>query len=174
MSLIKISKRNKIIVSLIATILIFVGYYLAIYKSFSYQSNNDTIGNIMMIISIGLFPMLWLNISENSKWKKYVYVIPMVIVGIIIVIVTITKKKEYLEKELDKYGQKAVGKIIGFEVEHTRRSKFEYATFKYKYKNKQFIQKTENFDNEYKIDQILNLKISKRNPEMFKIIETEK
>ena len=75
MSLIKISKRNKIVVSVIATILIFVGYYLAIYKSFSYQSNNDTIGNVMMIISMGLFPMLWLNIADNSKWKKYAYII---------------------------------------------------------------------------------------------------
>lgn len=174
MSLIKISKRNKIIVSVIATILFFVGYYLSVYKSFSYQSSNDSTGNAMMIISIGIFPMLWLNIAENSKWKKYVYVVPMVIISCILVFVMIAKKKEYLEDELNKYGQVAVGKVIGFEVEHTRRSKFEYATFKYEYENKQFIQKTENFDNEYKIDQILNLKISKRNPEMFKIIETEK
>ena len=72
MSLITISKNNKILVSVIATILIFIGYYLAVYKSFSYQSNNDTIGNVMMLISISLFPMLWLNINENSKWKKYV------------------------------------------------------------------------------------------------------
>ena len=174
MSLITISKRNKIIVSIIATILIFVGYYLSVYKSFSYQSKNDTIGNVMMIISIGLFPMLWLNIAENSKWKKYAYVAPMVIIGCILVFVMIAKKKEYLEEELNKYGQVAIGKVIGFQVEHTRRSKFDYATFKYEYENKQFIQKTENFDNEYKIGQILNLKISKRNPEMFKIVETEK
>ena len=72
MSLITISKNNKILVSVIATILIFIGYYLAVYKSFSYQSNNDTIGNVMMLISISLFPMLWLNINENSKWKKYI------------------------------------------------------------------------------------------------------
>jgi uncharacterized membrane protein len=176
MSLITISKSNKIIVSIIATVLIFVGYYLSVYKSFSYQSKNDTIGNVMMIISIGLFPMLWLNIAENSKWKKYAYVMPMVIIGCVLVFVMITKKKEYLEEELNKYGQVVVGKVIGFEVEHTRRSKFDYATFKYEYEyeNKQFIQKTENFDSEYRIDQILNLKISKRNPEMFKIIETEK
>ena len=174
MSLITISKRNKVIVSILATILIFVGYYLAIYKSFSYQSNNDTIGNVMMLISISLFPMLWLNIAENSKWKKYVYVVPMVIIGIILVIVMIAKKKEYLEGELSKYGNDIVGKVIGFEVENHRRSKTDYATFKYEFENKQFIQRIENYDNEYELNQNLKLKISKRNPEMFKIIETEK
>ena len=174
MTLITISKRNKIIVSVIAIVLIIIGYYLSVYKSFGYQSNNDTTGNVLMLISIGLFPMLWLNIADNSKWKKYVYVVPMVIVGCILVFVVMAKKREYLEEELSKYGQVAVGKVIGFEVEHTRRSTFDYATFKYEYQSKQFIQKTENFDNEYKIDQILNLKISKRKPEMFKIIEIEK
>ena len=174
MSLIKISKRNKIVVSVIATILIFVGYYLAIYKSFSYQSNNDTIGNAMMIISIGLFPMLWLNIAENSKWKKYAYVAPMVIISIILIILMMAKKKEYLEEELKKYGINANGKVIGFEVENHRSSKTDYATFKYEYENKQYTQRIENYDDEYKINQNLNLKISKRNPEMFKIIETEK
>jgi heme/copper-type cytochrome/quinol oxidase subunit 4 len=174
MSLIKISKRNKIIVSVIATFLIFIGYYLAIYKSFSYQSNNDTIGNVMMIISIGLFPMLWLNIAENSKWKKYAYVAPMVIISIVLIIMMIAKKKEYLEKELKEYGKDVVGRVTGFEVEHHRRSKTDYATFKYEFENKQYIQRIENYDYEYKINQNLNLKISKRNPEMFKIIETRK
>ena len=173
MSLIKILKRNKIVVSVIATILIFTGYYLAIYKSFSYQSNNDTIGNVMMLISISLFPMLWLNIYENSKWKKYIYIVPMVIIGIIITIVTIVKKKEYLEEEINKYGKNAVGKVIGFEVGKGR-SKRHYATFKYEFENKQYIQRIDNYDDEYVINQILNLKISKRNPEIFKIIETEK
>ncbi len=173
MSLITISKNNKILVSVIATILIFIGYYLAVYKSFSYQSNNDTIGNVMMLISISLFPMLWLNINENSKWKKYVYVLPMVIIGIIIIIVTIAKKKEYLEEEINKYGKNAVGKVIGFEVGKGR-SKRHYVTFKYEFENKQFIQRFENYYDEYELNQNLNLKISKRNPEMFKIIETEK
>jgi branched-subunit amino acid transport protein AzlD len=173
MSLIKISKRNKIVVSVIATILIFVGYYLAIYKSFSYQSNNDTIGNVLMLISIGVFPMLWLNSSENFKWKKYVYVLPMVIVGIIIIIVTITKKKEYLDEEINKYGKNTVGKVIGFEVGKGR-SKTRYATFKYVFKKKQYVQRIENYDDEYKLNQILNVKISERNPEMFKIVKTTK
>jgi hypothetical protein len=173
MTLINISKRNKIIVSVFATILIFTGYYLAIYKSFSYQSSNQTIGNVMMLISIGLFPMLWLNVAENSKWKKYVYVAPMVVIGIIIVILTIAQKKEYLEEELNKYGNKALGKVIGFEVGKGR-SKTNYATFKYMFENEHYIQRIENYDDEYKINQNLNLLISKRNPEMFKIIETEK
>ena len=173
MSLIKISKRNKIVVSVIATILIFVGYYIAIYKSFSYQSSNQTIGNAMMLISISLFPMLWLNVAENSKWKKYVYVAPMVVIGIIIVILTIAKKKEYLEEEINKYGKNTLGKVIGFEVGKGR-SNTHYATFKYVFENKQYIQRIENYDDEYTINQNLQLKISKVNPEMFKIIENEK
>jgi hypothetical protein len=174
MALINISKRNKIIVSVIATILIFIGYYLAIYKSFKYQSSNETIGNVMMLISIGLFPMLWLNVAENSKWKKYVYVAPMVVVGIVLIVFNMTKKKEYLEEELDKYGMATEGKVIGFEVKHRRRSKTDYATFIYQFENQQYKQRIKNYDNEYKLNQNLKLKISKRNPEMFKIIETEK
>jgi hypothetical protein len=173
MSLITISKRNKVIVSIIAIILIFVGYYLAIYKSFSYQSNNHTIGNVMILISISIFPMLWLNITEKSKWRKYVYVAPMVIIGVILVFVMIAKKKEYLEVEISKYGNDAIGKVIGFEVGKGR-SKRHYVTFKYEFENKQFIQRFENYYNDYKLNQNLSLKISKRNPEMFKIIETEK
>ena len=173
MSLITISKRNKIIVSIIATVGIFFGYYITVFKSFNYQSNNDTIGNVLTIISVGLFPMLWLNIAENSKWKKYAYVLPMVIFGCILVFVTIAKKKEYLEDELNKYGQNAAGKVIGFEIGKGR-SKTHYATFKYEFENKQYIQRITDYDDEYKINQILNLKISKRNPEMFAIKETEK
>ena len=173
MSLIKISKRNKIIVSIIAAVCIFIGYYLSVFKSFNYQSNNDTIGNVLTIISVGLFPMLWLNIADNSKWKKYAYVAPMVIFGCILVFVTIAKKKEYLENELNKYGKNAVGKVIGFEVGKGR-SKTHYATFKYEFEKKQYIQRIADYDDEYKINQILNLKISQRNPEMFAINETEK
>jgi hypothetical protein len=173
MSLITISKKNKILVSLIAIFLIFIGYYLAVYKSFGYQSNNDTIGNVMILISIGIIPMLWLNINKNSKWKKYIYILPMVIIGIIIIIVTLAKKKKYLEEEINKYGKNAIGKVIGFEVGKGR-SKRHYVTFKYEFENKQYIQRIENYDDEYEINQNLNLKISKRNPEMFKLIETEK
>lgn len=174
MALIKISKKNKIIVSVVATILIFTGYYLVVYKSFNYQSSNQTIGNVMMLISISLFPMLWLDVAENSKWKKYVYVAPMVVIGIILIVFNMIKKNEYLKEELDKYGIEIEGKVIGFEVEHRRRSKTDYATFKYQFENKQYKQRIENYDNEYNLNQNLNLKISKRNPEMFKIIEIEK
>ena len=173
MSLIKISKRNKIAVSVIAIILIFVGYYLAIYKSFGYKSNNDTIGNVMMLISIGSFPMLWLNLLENSKGEKYQFVVPMVIVSMILIFVTMKKKEEYLEEEINNYGINANGNVIGFEIGKGR-SRTHYATFKYEFENKQYIQRIENYDDEYKINQNLNLKISKKNPEMFKIIENEK
>ena len=174
MTLIKISKRNKIIVSVIAIILIFTGYYLAVYNSFKYQSSNQTIGNVIMLISISLFPMLWLNVAENSKWKKYVYVAPMVVLGIIIIVFNMAKKNDYLEKELNQYGIATEGKVIGFEVEYSRRSKTDYATFKYEFESKKYRQRIENYDNEYKLNQNLQLKISKVNPEMFKIIENEK
>lgn len=174
MSLITISKRNKIIVSIVATILIFVGYYLSVYNSFSYQSNNDITGNVMMIISISLFPMLWLNIGKNSKWEKFATIAPMVIISIFLIIVMISKKNEYLEDELNKYGTNTIGKVTGFEIETHKSSKTDYATFKYEFENKQFIQRIENYDNEYELNQNLNIKISKINPEMFKIIETKK
>lgn len=173
MSLIKTSKKNKIIVSVLALLLIIFGYYLAIYKSFSYQSSNQTIGNVMILSCISLFPMLWLNISENSRWKKYIYVIPMVIIGSGIAIGIMIKRKNYLKEELNKYGINTAGIVTGFEVEHHRRSKTDYATFKYEFENRQFIQRIENYDDEYKLNQSLNIRISKRSPEMFEIIENK-
>ena len=175
MSLITISKRNKIIVSIIAIFLIFVGYYLSIYKSFSYQSSNDTYGNVMMIISISLFPMLWLNIGKNSKWEKFATIAPMVIISFVLIIGMGIKRDEYLENELNKNGTNSIGVITGFEIEtHRRGRQTDYATFKYEFEHKQLIQRIENYDNEYKLNQNLKLKISKNNPEMFKILENEK
>lgn len=173
MSLIKTSKRNKIIVSILALLLIFFGYYLAIYKSFNYQSSNQTIGGVMILTCISLFPMLWLNISKNPRWKKYVYTIPIVIIGSGIVIGIMIKRKNHLKEELNKYGINTVGIVTGYEVEHHRRNKTDYATFKYEFENKQFIQRIENYDDEYKLNQSLNIRISKRSPEMFEIIENK-
>ena len=38
--------------------------------------------------------------------EKYIYILPMVIIGIIIIIITLAKKKEYLEEEINKYGKR--------------------------------------------------------------------
>lgn len=175
MSLINISKKYKIVVSVFATVLIFIGYYLSVYKSFNYQSNNDSYGNVLMIISIGMFPMLWLNISRHPQWEKYATIIPMVVFSFIIILGLSAKRKEYLEIELYKYGTNSIGIVTGFEIETHRRGKqTDYATFKYELRSKQFIQRVENYEGQFKLHQNLNLKISKRNPEMFKILSTAK
>ena len=174
MTLINISKRKKIIVSIIAFFFIFLGYYLAVYKSFSYQSNNQTIGNVLMIISIIIFPMLWYDAGENPSVKSKIFLIPNVFIAIGIVIGVISLRDNYLKNEINNYGTKVIGKVSGFEIETHRRGKTDYATFIYEFENKRFVQRIENYDNEYKLNQNLNIKISKRNPEMFEIIENEK
>ena len=165
MTLINISKRKKLIVSIIAVFLIFLGYYLAVYKSFNYQSSNQTIGNVLMIISIIIFPMLWYDGGENPTSKSKKFLIPNVIIAIGIIVGVISLRNNYLTNELNNYGTKVIGKVSGFEIETQRSGKTDYATFKYEFENKHYLQRIENYDNEYKLNQNLNIKISKRNPE---------
>ncbi len=81
----------------------------------------------------------------------------MVVISIIIIIGISIKRENYLEGELNKNGINRIGKVTGFEIEHYRRSKTDYAIFKYEFENKQFIQRIENYDNEYKLNQNLCL-----------------
>ena len=124
-----------------------------------------------MTISLAVLPMLWLNVSENSKWKKFIYIAPMVVIGIGIIIGVMLKKESYLEEELVKNGINTIGIITGFEKESHNTN---YATFKYRVNGKEYIQRIEYYDDTYKIGDNLNIKSSKINPEMFKIIKVEK
>jgi cell division protein FtsL len=171
MGLTNITKRNKIIIAAVLVVLAVIGYYLAVYQSFAYQSNNNTIGNGIISFSIIAIQMLWLNISDDSKWRKFLSFSAVVVSLIVIFVITFNQQEQYLEEELQNYGVNSIGTVIGFEVETHRRSPdTQYATFNYRFENKVLIQRVENYDNEYSLNQKLNLKISKRHPEMFKIM----
>ena len=123
----------------------------AVFKSINHLNTRKS-------LSISIFPMLWINIAQNSKFKKYVYITPMVIISIILIIAIGIKKNYYLEEELNRNGINITGKVIGFETEHHRRSTTDYARFNYEFENKEYIQRIENYDQEYKLSQNLNLK----------------
>jgi hypothetical protein len=124
-----------------------------------------------MNLSIGLFPMLWLNISLEDRSRRNLYVFPMVVISMLILLLIYFKQQEVLEEEIKSYGLTTYGKVIGFEVGFGR-SRTKYATFTYTFENKQYIHRIKNYNKQYHLNQSLTLLISKRNPEIFKIMGT--
>lgn len=171
MTIITISKNKKIIVSITAIFLFCLGYYLSVYDSFAYQSNNFTIGSLMMATSFFAFPVLWLDLGENPKSKNYTIIIPTIIFLFCIIFLLTNNKKKYLVEELNKYGIIATAKVTGSEFENHKSGRKYFATFKYKTNGKEFVQRIENYKEEYKEGEILKILVSKRNPEMFEIVE---
>lgn len=165
MYLIRISKKNKIIFSIVLGILMAVGYYLAVYQSFRYQSENQTIGGVMLLSGICFLTMIWF------RWRKFWSMFAMIFVSILLIFLILQHKKYYIADELKKNGVQVKAKVIGFEEKKSRRSTTPFATFEYEFQNKKYRQRIENYDDEYKQNQILNLKISSEKPEIFEILE---
>jgi len=172
MTFITISKRNKILVSVIGVISILVGYYLAVYKSFSYGSKNDIIGSVIIIFCFAIIEMMWLNMDRYSN-KNTFQVTLLTIVGVIVIIGMMFLRNNYLESELSRNGINTIGTVVGFEADRSGRTTRNYAQIKYEYSKNQILQRVEYFDNKYKLNQTLKIIVSKREPEMFKIIELE-
>jgi hypothetical protein len=162
---------SKTIFTILAILLIFIGYYISVYKSFSYQSNNQAIGAVIIIICISLIPIIWSGIRIISNWKKYLYAILMTPIAFIVIFITIESKKNHLKNELLQNGINRKGEVIGFEIESRKGRKTKYAKISYEFQNKKLIQRIENKNNEYKLNQKLILNISKLHPEMFEIVK---
>lgn len=170
MTLITISKRNKIIVSFFAVILVAVGYYLAVYESYGYGSKNDIYGGVMIMISIGIIEMMWLNMDRYAN-KNTFQVALLTIIGVIVIFGTMMLRNNYVETELNKNGVFTTGTVVGFESEGSGRTAENFAQIKYSYNSNQVLQRVQYFDNKYELNQTLKIFVSKRNPDIFRIIE---
>jgi uncharacterized protein YneF (UPF0154 family) len=169
MTLIKIPKKNKIITSIVLLVFIVIGFYLSVYKSYMYESNNDSTGFVLCYVSLLVLPMLWFEYEVISKIIKILFIAFSLLVAVFLFWLIGSTKTKYENSELKKNGVFTKAKIFDLIIVKGRRSKTEYAIFKYTFENKEFLQRVMNFDETYKIDQILNLKISSKNPEMFEI-----
>ena len=165
MTLVTISKKNKVIATIVAIILAATGYYLAIYKSFAYQSSNETYGTTMVVIAIAAIQMMWLNIKGETATKQKIHIFILVPMAIIIIIAVMMLKATNLNAELDQNGENTVAKVIGFETEGRRNR--EYVVIQYRYNNTVIVQRFENYDKKYLVNQQINIKFSKNNPEIF-------
>jgi hypothetical protein len=170
MALITISTNKKIIVSIILVPVIILGYYLAIYQSYRYQSANNTTGSSMVIISLIGYSMLWLNINYKSKKQSVPNIILTVVISIAIIITFMVLKSNYETEQIDKKPEHAIAHVTGFEIEKSLRGReSQYATIEYKYSDKVVVQRISDYDETYKIGDTLKVKFSGVYPEMFKV-----
>lgn len=86
MAAIKISTKNKIEIEFILAILSIVGYYLVIYKSFGYRSNNEVVGILMINFSVFILSLFYFNFTEATKNGKCLYIGFMVVLVIALMI----------------------------------------------------------------------------------------
>lgn len=168
MTLIDISSNKKIIITIVGILLTFTGYYLSVYKSFEYASKNQTYGGVMMIISIAIIQMMWLDVT---KFTNKIQIAFLVIIGIVIIFGTMALRQSYLTKELNKNGIRTIATVVGFEIDNSGRKARSYAQLRYKCNGQQILQRVEYFDDIYKLNQKLNILASTENPQMFEIIK---
>ena len=80
----------------------------------------------------------------------------------------------YQYNQLSKFGTTTFGKVIGFETEYKRSGTTHYATLEYNFDNETYNQKIKNNDNSYSINDSVNLLISSKDPELFKLLGIRK
>lgn len=174
MSLNALSVKRKTIISLIALVLIPIGYYISVYMSFSYKSQNFVYGGVLLLLSLFTLNMLWSKVLENLNYKRPIYLIPIVMMSVVIIIGLTMIRSSVLNIELNNFGKETTAKVIGFEKDYSLKGRRrDYATIQYQINKKVVTQRTENYSNEYRQNQTLNLLVSNRNPEMFKIIKSK-
>lgn len=169
MAAIKISTKNKIEIEFILAILSIVGYYLVIYKSFGYRSNNEVVGILMINFSVFILSLFYFNFTEATKNGERLYIGFMVVLVITLTIIIQVNKRRYVENQLNKFGTNVTARVINFEVEHQRRRKRKYVVFEYYFENKKYTQRIEDYDKKFQLQQALKIRISRKNPEMFSL-----
>jgi multisubunit Na+/H+ antiporter MnhG subunit len=172
MSLIKTSKRNKLLVSLALLSIIAIGYYLSVYNAYSYKSSNDTTGSAIVIIGLMIYPMLWLDM-EKTKTQKVLRTVLMVVISITAIVMLMILRGNYESSVINANPVITQAHIVGFETEKSLKGKkTEYAVFSYTLENKEFRQRI--YDDNYTKGQTLKIRFSREYPEMYEVIEYPK
>jgi len=178
MDLAKFFRENKILTAVLAVAVFIAGYCLMVYYSFGYQSDNENIGMVMMIVAVSIYPVLWF-IANPKKIESTVWVVTLVLIGMVAVIITLLvlvtdyARQNYLRKELSKNGIKTTAVVTGFEYEYIKSSKIEYATIQYQFQKNIIIQRIWDSEHAYEIDQTIPIQFSSEHPEMFEIIKDD-
>ena len=122
------------------------------------------------MISIAIIEMMWLNMDRYTN-KNTFQVTLLTIIGVIVIFGTMMLRNNYVEMELSRNGVFTTGTVVGFETDGSGRTTENYAQIKYSYNSNQVLQRVQYFDDKYKLGQTLNIIVSKRNPDIFRIIE---
>jgi hypothetical protein len=176
MTLHSLSKTKKFFATAFLVALSMLGFYVAAFQSFDYQSKNFAIGFSLIILAMVTILIIWWNDKESSKLKiassiRIFIIIALAISMVIVLVFFIEKVKQgYLRNELSQNGVVTTAVIIGFEYERIKSNTIEYATIQYEFENEVLLQRLENF-NELSIHQTIPIRISARHPQMFELIE---
>ena len=168
--MINISKKYKISIAIILISVIGLGYHLSVYNAYHYQSSNNTLGGLLIIISFIIYPLPWIDINKN-KLRKILFSITMTIIALVVIIQLTALRHKYEKTEIASNPAYAEARIVGFESSRLgRRSrKRNYATISYYFNNKEIIQRIEYHKPIYKRGQIIKVRFSSKYPEMFEV-----
>ncbi|MBK8805146.1 MAG: hypothetical protein IPO21_00280 [Bacteroidales bacterium] len=172
MRYLKKNKRSKVknIWTIIWILDIIAGFYLFVFESYRYQSNNVGYGLVMLAIGFTAIQYMWFELLPYSKWNRAANVLPMFIVFIPLIFGMIRLQKNFLNKQIKEYGIITYGQVIDFETSESKGHVSHYATIKYRFEDKDIIQRVKNDDNFYQKYDSLKIKCSSKKPEIFAII----
>jgi glycerol uptake facilitator-like aquaporin len=166
MNLYQYSKISKIIISIILVLIIIKGFYLAVYNSYSKESNNFTIGLTLMTIAIFILPSLWFKFNI----KKSLGLLSILIFIVIYISLEMTKGS-FINQQLDN-GISTTANVIKLKSEIRGKSTlWHYVIIKYTADNREILHSIYDYDQIYKKNDSIKIKYSKGNPEIFKIVD---
>ncbi len=161
----KLSKRTKIIWSLIIAIIILICSYIGIFHSHRYFGFDI----VLTIVMVGLFSILGLDFVwfDHGKWHKLKSLLSVVIVGGPIVGLVIYLHSVYVDNQLIGHGIAAKGVVTEVYIKSGRRNRTPYAVFQYAVNGKTFTQNMINNKNPLMVGDTLELTCSQLDPEVF-------
>jgi len=169
MSLIKTSPKNKILISIALLPIIAVGYYLSVYQAYIYKSSNGTTGAAMVVISLMIYPMLWLNM-EKTRTQKNLLTGIMVLISLTAIIMLMVLRESYEDRIINSNPVISEAHITALETERSWKGRrTDYAIFTYFFKKRKINQRI--YDSNYSIGQVLKIRFSSEYPEMVEVLK---
>lgn len=123
-----------------------------------------------MLISYCCVISFWIKSRDKPGWRRLVNIIVTITPFFLMVYGLFTLAQQYRERQLTQNGVPTIATVIGFKTSHTRGSTYHYAVFEYSCDQKYYLQKVNNDDDFYRLNDTLRMVCSSNDPEIFKIL----
>ena len=169
MEIYQYSKTEKIIIAIFSLTTMVVGFYLAVYQSHYYNSNNFMIGLTLVLISCYMLVLLRFKIEfDKNKLKIGLFTLLIFIVSHFTLHFS---QENYIDTEV-KNGIEATAIVTEVKPEiRGKQTSIKLVVLNYFHQGKKITQSIEDYEKIYKINDSIKIKYSKTKPEIFKVIE---